>query len=79
VSIGGKLVHVIATGKGYGEGSARGLRIGSILEEMGLKYGKPSRVLTSRQETNYVYKKAEVVFGVNHEGRVSGWTIFAVQ
>ena len=79
ISVDGKLIHLLATGKGYGEPTARGIRIGSSLEEVAAKYGEPLRVLTSRQGTYYLYQKAEAIFAVNPEGRVTGWMIFAVQ
>lgn len=79
VAIGSRLVHVIATGKGYDQPTALGVKIGSSLEEVWQKYGQPSRVLSARRETYYVYGKSEVVFGVNHEGKVSGWMTYAVQ
>jgi len=79
ITVDGKPMHLLATGKGYGEATARGIRIGSSFEEMAAKYGEPARVLSSRQGTYYLYQKAEVVFAVNPEGRVTGWMIYAVQ
>lgn len=75
----GRLVRVVATAKGYDGETARGIRTGSTLEEVRQRYGDPSRVVTSPQGAYYLYRKAEVVFRGNREGKVSGWLIFSVQ
>lgn len=75
----GKLIRILATAKGYAEPSARGIKVGNTVEEMNAKYGEPSRVVTSRQGTWYLYLKPEIIFSANAEGRVTGWMAFTVQ
>ena len=75
----GKLIRVLATGKGYADPSGRGVKIGSGFDEMSGRYGEPSRVLTSRQGTWYLYQKTGIIFSVNPAGRITGWMTYAVQ
>lgn len=79
VSVDGKLLRVVAADKGYGQESARGIKIGSSLEELLARYGEPSRTVPSRQGIYYVYKKGEIIFSVDPPGRVTGWMTYLVQ
>lgn len=79
ISVDGKLIRLLAAGKGYRQASARGIRVGSSLEEVGAKYGEPARVFTSRQGTYHLYRKAETIFEVDPQGRVAGWMTYALQ
>ena len=79
VSVDGKLIRLLAAGRGYALETSRGIRIGSSFEEMAAKYGEASRVMTSRQGAYYVYRKGEIIFMVDPPGRVTGWMIYTVQ
>lgn len=77
IVIDGRFIHVVATKKGYAGVTARGIKIGGTLAEVRLKYGDPTRVVTSRQGIYYIYQKAEIIFAANQDGKISGWQIFA--
>ena len=79
ISVDGKLFRLLATGKGYLGNTARGIKVGSSLEEVAVKYGEPARVMTSRQGTYSIYRQGEIIFAVDPQGRVSGWMVYAVQ
>ena len=79
VSVDGKLIRLLAAGRGYALETSRGIRIGSSFEEMAAKYGEASRVMISRQGAYYVYRKGEIIFMVDPPGRVTGWMIYTVQ
>lgn len=79
VSVDGKLIRLLAAGKGYGQETSRGIRIGSSFDEISAGYGEPSRVMTSRQGTYYVYRKGEIIFAVDPPGRVTGWMVYTAQ
>ncbi len=79
VIIDGRPVHFVATAKGYGGETARGIRIGQMAEAMRLAYGEPTRVMVSRQGEYRVYGKSGIIFAVNQAGNVSGWMVFALE
>ncbi|GAW65790.1 tetratricopeptide repeat domain protein [Geoanaerobacter pelophilus] len=79
ISVDGQLVRLVSAGKGYQEKSSRGIGVGSSSEELAAKYGEPSRMVTSRQGTYYLYQKGEMIFAADPQGRVTGWMIYTVQ
>lgn len=76
--IGGRMVNLVATIKGYPGESARGIALGSASAAVREKYGAPARTVTARQSTWYVYDKSGIAFAIDQSGQVAGWLLFSI-
>ncbi len=59
--------------------TARGVRIGSSDADVRAAYGTPQSVIAARQCTFYRYDSGRIIFQINPDGRVAGWSIFSIQ
>jgi len=76
VEYAGMRANFVSTRPQYNGRSARGIRIGESVNVVKAAYGEAPSVLSSRQTTYYVYRKAQIIFEVNLNGNVAGWTIY---
>ena len=73
----GVTVQLHATGKGYG-GSLRGVKVGDAQAAVSAKFGRPTRVASSRQGEYLVYERSGVAFELDAAGKVAGWMVYGV-
>ena len=76
--IGGRMVNLVATVKGYPGKSARGIALGSASAAVREKYGAPARTVPARQSAWYVYDLSGIAFAIDRSGQVAGWLLFSV-
>lgn len=79
VTMGSRLLTMLATEHGYSGATARGINVGSPFRDVRDKYGEPTRLVPSRQGNSAVYQKPGIVFTINRDERVSGWMVYAIQ
>ena len=67
----------LSTNGSYEGSSSRGIRIGDAIAEVKEAYGVPLyEINPSQAETILFYKKAQIIFRIDLNGKVKGWTIF---
>lgn len=60
----------------YDGETARGIQLGSSLEDVQKLYGKPSRMLGGTQANYLFYEKTNIVFLLNAQNKVQSWMLY---
>jgi hypothetical protein len=72
-------VTTITTPEGYAAPSKRGVRVGDSEAAVTGRYGRPNRIIATRQGTLLAYSQDSVIFSIGRDGRVAGWKIYTVE
>ena len=72
-------ITLVETGSNYDGLSARGIKIGSDLEQVHHAYGHPTRLVSSRQGAFHLYEHAQIVFQTSAADRVRGWMHYDIE
>ena len=79
LKMGKLIVTTITTPGNYTLASKRGVRLGDLESDIYGRYGRPNRIITTRQGNLLVYSQDSIIFTVNREQKVAAWTIYSVQ
>jgi hypothetical protein len=79
LKMGKLIVTTITTPANFAAASKRGIRQGDSDSDVTGRYGRPNRTIATRQGNLLVYSQDSVIFTINREQKVLGWTIYSVQ
>ena len=66
----------LLTSEGYTDTASNNVKIGSDTTELRQRYGCPACVRPARQGEYWVYEQSKIIFAINGNGKVTGWTLY---
>ena len=72
-----KFQYLLATSSSYSGTSSRGVKIGSPIDDLVIRYGSAQKVIPFRKGNTYVYSTEKMVFFVSEDQKVSQWMLYS--